>query len=448
VVGNRQSKIGNWRSLVDDDLSGRLTWFFRLRWLAVAGVALTLVTARLALGIRFSAGPVLGVAAMVAGYNALFWSRMRRATPRAQQAGISAQIVLDLVALVLLLYFAGGVENPFSLYLVFHVAIAGIVLPGVESVLLTTLAVVLYSTMALLDHFGVVPHFPLVGLYRASPHHEAKYLAGVLFALGTTLFIVRYFTSRVSRRLSRRTGELAEANARLRAADRARLESVVMVTHELRSPMAAVYSLLGTVTDGYVERGAELPMLERARGRVKGLLKLTGDVLDLHKLELGEVRLEQKPLPLAPVLAAVVEQYSELAEQAGVSIKADVGAAAAIGDEQSVRFILSNLLANGIRYNRRGGSVSVTVVSADDGVEVMVADTGIGIPADDLPHVFDIFYRGEYARQTERLGAGLGLSLVKRLVESQGGRVRVRSEPGLGSEFAFTLRRAGPPARS
>jgi signal transduction histidine kinase len=424
----------------------RLTWFVRLRWLAVAGVLATLPGAWFLLHVRFHPVPILAVTASLAAYNVFFWRQLRRPASQARLLGLArAQIVLDLFALVVLLYFAGGVENPFSLYLVFHTAIAAIIFPGRWSLVVTTLAFGLYALMVGLHHSGVIPYFPLTGLYTVSPLQSTRSVLANLFVLGSTLYIVRYFVASLSRRLNQRTGELAEANEKLRQADRDRLQSVIMVTHELRSPMAAADSLLETVTGGYVDKSCtdcgSRPVIERARRRIKGLLKLTSDVLDLHQMELGSVRFDKVRLRLDGIVTDVVEEFNSLASAADVRVE-PVGLAELPdidGDEDSVRFILANLVSNGIRYNRAGGTVTISGRRAGNMVEVHIADTGVGIPEADLPRVFDIFYRGSYARQKERLGAGLGLSLVKQLVAAHGGSVSVTSTEGAGCDFAFSL---------
>jgi signal transduction histidine kinase len=352
-----------------------------------------------------------------------------------------AQIALDLVALTALLYFSGGADNPFAFYFVFHTVIAAMVFPGRGSVVVTSVAFGLYATMAAFEHWGVIPRFPLAG-FGGPP--DWRLLLARLFASGSTLYIVRQFTASLSRRLGRQSAELAAANAKLRQADRNRLQSVIMVAHELRSPAAAAVSLIETLklAGG---RGDEL--IERARQRLKGMLKMTDDVLDLHQMELGEVRFERQPLQLDRIAAEVVEELTSLAqaEQVTVTRQGLAELPPVYGDEKSVRFIVANLVSNAVRYNRPGGSVTIAARVADDGVEVHVTDSGVGIPAEDLPHVFDIFYRGTYARQKQRLGAGLGLSLVKRLVEVHGGKVGVTSTEGTGSDFTFSLPVASRP---
>lgn len=429
-----------------DTRRGQLEWFVRLRWAAALGAVAAPAAARLVLGVRFAVLPGALVIAGIVAYNTILhlWLRRERSERDLERSAL-LQIGLDLVALVLLLYFAGGIENPFSAYLVFHTAIAAIMFPGRESLAVTTGAVALYSAMAVLEHAGAIPRFPLEDFRPLVDYGNARQLAASLFVLATTLFTVRYFAASIARRLVRRTAELAHANDCLEQADRVRLQAVSTVAHELRSPMAAAESLLETVTGGYVSKACltcdSKPILERVRARMKGLIKLTDDLLDLHQLELGNVRFEPQPLDVSAAVDAVIEELSVLAREAEVTLAAHdlERLPRVLGDPPSVRFILSNLLSNAIRYNRRGGRTDITGSVEGRSVRVAVRDTGVGIPADEVGRVFDVFFRGSYAREKRRLDTGLGLSLVKGLVEAQGGAVSVESTPGQGSEFAFTL---------
>jgi signal transduction histidine kinase len=182
-------------------------------------------------------------------------------------------------------------------------------------------------------------------------------------------------------------------------------------------------------------------LIERARVRINGLLRLIGDLLDLHQLELGTARVETTDVSVAAVVNDAVAEYAGLARERGVTVTVKLAPdlPPARANVRYVEFAVRNLLANAIQYNRTGGSAVVSARATDGLIEVEVADTGIGIPEADLPRVFEIFFRGAEAKKTDRLAPGLGLSLVKRLVETQGGTVWVESTLGSGSRFTFTV---------
>jgi len=425
-----------------DEVRGRLDWFIRIRWFAVAGTAAVIALARIWAGPALSLWPLAALTAWLALYNLGFRLLVMAEPPAVRLALFTrVQVVLDLITLTGLLYFSGGIDNPFSFFFVFHAVLAGILLPRAESILVTTLAVLLYSLMALLEFSGILPHFAL----PAGPHPAAMLVVGRLAAFAATLYIVCYLTITMSERLAERTRALTEANRALRQADENRVKAVMRVTHELRAPVAAVKSLLDTVSEGYVKPAcyecAISPMLERARARVTNLMKFEDDLLDLQKLELGYGALERIPLRLDAEIRRVVENLAGFAETRGVTVDlSGVEETPPVpADPRAVTTILANLISNAIKYNRPSGSVFVLSRSLDGAVEVRVRDTGVGIPAHDLGRVFELFFQGEYARQQKREGVGLGLSLVKGLVEAHGGTITVSSEEGKGSEFIFQL---------
>lgn len=154
-----------------------------------------------------------------------------------------------------------------------------------------------------------------------------------------------------------------------------------------------------------------------------------------------------QPLPLHEVAAEVVASIEPVARrerQVTVINAIGTGAPAVLADRQRLGQVLANLLRNALRYTPEGGLISITAAVADGKVEVSVADTGLGIPPEDLPHVFERFYRGDPARERSAGGAGLGLAIVRELVEAMGGSVAVESAVGEGSCFRFTLPLAPP----
>lgn len=164
-------------------------------------------------------------------------------------------------------------------------------------------------------------------------------------------------------------------------------------------------------------------------------------MLDLHQLELGTAKVETAPVPVAPAIHAAVTEYQSLASERNVTVRVDLASdlPAVQANARYLDFTIRNLLSNAIQYNRPGGSATVSARVIDGFLEIEVDDTGVGIPQADLPRVFDIFFRGDEAKKTDRLAPGLGLSLVKRLVETQGGTVWVESTAGMGSRFTFTV---------
>jgi signal transduction histidine kinase len=230
---------------------------------------------------------------------------------------------------------------------------------------------------------------------------------------------------------------------------RTRRELIANVSHELRTPLALMRSHVESLAmaengiDGTrANRQQYLEVIER---EVDHLSALIDDLFALSTADAGVLSLKLEAVNLGAVAAEVADAIAPIARQERrVTLLNDVGAdlPAVQADRQRLTQVLANLLRNALRYTPEGGLISISAAPVDGQVEVSVADTGLGIPPDQLPHVFERFYRGDAARDRASGGAGLGLAIVRELVEAMGGRVAVESVVGEGSRFSFTLQAA------
>jgi two-component system phosphate regulon sensor histidine kinase PhoR len=448
------------------ELIARIGWLIWLRWLATIGTTLAILVGALLFPGVLPMVALLGVTAFIALYNLGFSLQLRtlRTEPsgaerlRHAAASAHAQIGLDLLALAALVHFTGGVENPLALFFVFHVIIASILLRPQISYLAASLAALLYAGTALLEYAGVLAHYHLP-LVPAELYRDPLYLLAAAATLVLTLFLVAYLTTSISFRLRERdrellesnltcqvrSGELAELNEELRRLDAERTRFMVLVTHELRAPINTIYSALELARSGIASPEKTGEVLGRAQDRATDLLSLIGDLLDLSRVRGQTARPENvPPLQLAGVLDDVVEFMRVEAEEKDVAFQVDVAAnlapVRAPGDQ--MKLVWTNLLSNAVKYSQPGGVVDVALAQDEVHVIGQVRDTGIGIAVEDIPHVFDEFFRAGNARQVSPHGSGVGLATVRLILENWGGRIRVESEPGQGSAFTFILPRA------
>lgn len=210
----------------------------------------------------------------------------------------------------------------------------------------------------------------------------------------------------------------------------------VDVSHELRTPL--------TILKGETEVGlkwAKEPddFREILNNNLEEINRMSGIIeflLDISRIEEGRQRLLLEPVSLSPLLAEVFAAFKSQGEEKSLQMSADLTTEAVVkGDEQRLRQLFTQLLHNAITFTPAGGAISLSLRTVDDSVIVDVSDTGIGIPPEDQPLIFDRFYRVDKSRNRAGGGSGLGLSLVKSLVEAQHGSISVVSEPGLGSTF-------------
>jgi signal transduction histidine kinase len=170
------------------------------------------------------------------------------------------------------------------------------------------------------------------------------------------------------------------------------------------------------------------------------LTRLVDDLHDLALADAGQLRLERAPVNLVDLARMAVGQFGPVAEPAGVKLElaAEENVPEVVGDADRLAQVLRNLLSNALRHTPAGGRVAVSVSRAGQQVQLQVADTGSGISPEDLPHVFDRFYRGSQNRG-RRNGAGLGLAIARQLIAAHGGQIAVSSPPGLGTTFTIAL---------
>ncbi|NPV60031.1 MAG: PAS domain S-box protein [Actinobacteria bacterium] len=227
--------------------------------------------------------------------------------------------------------------------------------------------------------------------------------------------------------------------------NRMRQDFVANVSHELRTPVASIRALADSLRDGALDDRERAGRFLHDLGReAKRLSQLIEDLLTLSRLEAKETSLQLEEFSLRELVRDCLEDKSKLAEGFGVRLEMNEPREdlTVVADRGLIRTALNNLVDNAIKYNRPGGRVSVSVREGEGGRAVIcVEDTGIGIPREEMPRVFERFYRLDKARSRETGGTGLGLSIVKHIADLHGGAVEVRSVVGEGSTFTITLPR-------
>lgn len=221
---------------------------------------------------------------------------------------------------------------------------------------------------------------------------------------------------------------------------------VTMITHQLRSPLAAIFQYLEVLLS---DIGGELTemqreMLERARTRLDGLLQLINDWLDMSRIQTGTILHRLQALPLAECVDAALAGLELAAQEKQVTlhthILADLPPVQA--DPDTLREVFSNIIANAIKYNRLEGTVRISARLEGEWVVADIEDTGPGIDEKEIPFLFDQFYRSKDAAIRQQPGTGLGLAIAQKIIRAHGGKITVRSELGRGTTFSVYLNKA------
>lgn len=238
--------------------------------------------------------------------------------------------------------------------------------------------------------------------------------------------------------------ELEREHAELEKVERVRKDFVINVSHELRTPLASIQGYTETLLDGAIDDPQHnVRFLQIIRQNAERLANLTADLLTLSRVELKQQKFSFASFDAGHLLLDTVESMTPLAAKKNITLSLNVPDTKleAFCDAEAVNQVVTNLIDNALKYTPEHGEITVGARpgAVPKTVEIWVRDTGIGIPEDELPRLFERFYRVDKARSRELGGTGLGLSIVKHLVRAQGGEVRVESTVGEGSTFLFTL---------
>jgi signal transduction histidine kinase len=372
--------------------------------------------------------------------NTLALAGLRRDVLALELSGFN--VVIDVVAMTSAIYLTGGPESPLFPIYVIEISVVALLTNLGITILIAGLAFVLYGGAVLLVHFGAAPAFPPPTGRAAAALTDAQ----VALVLGYAFFVIAtptLFVSAILRLLRRHELELERTNAALVDAAKQKSWFMANVTHELRTPIHGICGL----TD-LVEAGIYGPVTEEQREAqrsikqsAKRLLGLIDDLLALARAEAGAVVVAKAEIGVETIVAEALSDVRAMLGTKKLELTAQVDAAlpSLRTDGAKLLQILVNLLANAVKFTPEGGRIALRAFAAGGDVAFEIADTGVGIPEDELPRIFEVFRQVDGSDEREFGGAGLGLALVRHLVTALGGTVEVASEPGAGTRFTVRL---------
>ncbi len=430
----------------------RAFWLVRLRWIATVAVCIGTYFAGNVLGIKLQDPILYSIAVLLALYNLIMLLLLNYMTREKRNIRglpvktiINFQISADLLILTVLLHFSGGIENPLSFYFIFHMIIASILLSVRDSYLQATFAVLVFGLLILLEYLQIIPHYCLIGFVEQCSHRSKLYIAGIYSVFSTAMYIVVYMASYIATRLKRAEEDYRVANLLLRKKDHIKDEYVLRVTHDIKGHLAAIQSCLDVVAKKLVGplNEQQQDFIGSADKRTRKLTSFVKALLRLTQIRLSN-NLEMEVFSLKDKITAALNTAEAKARDKSIALKSNIELTEdkVLGNQLSIEEVITNLLFNAIKYTAQNGEVEINAKNENDCVLVEIIDTGIGIPREELPRVFDEFYRASNARKIEKDGTGLGLAIAKQIIERHNGKIWVESKEGIGTTFSFTLPKA------
>jgi len=441
-------------------LINRNKWLIKLRYLVSITLALFTILSAYIFKLEFSReqfNALIFLSGLILLYNIIFGylintKLVKNDTERFNPMHISLlQILTDQVALAVVVYYTGGIESPFYVFFIFQMIIGSLILSGFVIYTIAGVTVVCFFLASLLEYFAVVRHHKFGVLLKLPIYNELDYVLLFSTSFGITMVVTVFLANSIARSQYRRGQELNAAFEKLKQAETIKQKYTMGIVHEIKSPLSSVQSYHDIILEGYT--GPISPQakekLIRARARTEEAIHIINDVLSISKLKL-QTEIKKDDVDLNELLHKIISKKKVQADYMRIGINFyDMSTNKDLlkGDAVLLELAFSNLLGNSIKYTNPGGVVEIVVEDgkSDKEIEVEVCDNGIGIPEKDREKIFREFFRASNVKHKSYEGTGLGLSVVKQIIEQHGGKIsfqspsRLANEDGSGTCFRVSL---------
>ena len=424
-------------------------WFIRIRWMAIGILITSTYVVKYILGVSIQDKSILILSAILLFLNIAHKIILQQikniGSTRVIQKiknEIHFQIITDLIILTLILHYSGGIENPIIIFYFFHMIIASSIFSNLQSYVYAIFTMLLAASLALLECYSIIPHYPLEGFVSHDLYKNLFYVFGTGIIFTCTSVLIVFLSHMIIFRSIKTEETYVRTNFELENKDKLKNEYVLRVTHDIKGHVAAILSCIDvikskvagplTVTqEEFANRAYE--RTELLSGFIKNLLNLTRKRLN-HDSEFEEFNLKE-------VINKVVSSVHILLKDKSIDFNAyvDKSIPQITGNPYTIEELYSNLLLNAIKYTPQGGKIELIVKNQTDHIVSQVSDSGIGIPEDEISKVFDEFYRAANVPKDIKSGSGLGLSIAKQIIESHNGKIWVNSELGVWTKVTFIL---------
>jgi len=422
----------------------RNLWFIKLRYAAVVMLFLFMFFSEYFLGISFSVlqhKAIIIITISILIYNLVFHfirQFLKHDADKFNPLHLSVlQMISDLIALMLIVYYTGSVESPLLLFFVFHMIIGSLILPGFVIYLFAFLVVASVWGITTGEYYSLIQHNHIVGFLPSPLHQNFNYVLAINTSFGFMIFMVVLIANRIANQLYRHEQQLLESIEKINSAEIEKQKYISGIVHEIKTPLAAVHSYLDLVLQKFLGPLDEVveEKLIRARRRSDEAIELINNVLKISKLRMEDSFVKEE-IDIASILARAIKTAKVNAEATGVklSIKNRRKEKRVIkGDPLLIQIALSNIIGNAIKYNNMDGIVEIEIDEDKDNVLITVCDNGLGIPSEEIDKIYTDFFRASNIKRAGVEGSGLGLSVVKQIVERHGGKINVQSPSHLST---------------
>lgn len=424
-------------------------WLINLRWVAVIFLLFTPVVLDKFFNVQINPKLIYIISFFIFAYNLIFfiiYKRVNLNNDILDNKNIvldNIQIILDIICLTLLLHFYGGIENLFIFYYIFHVIISSIILEKKYAFLQTAFIVFLFITMAVGEYSGILKHHSIPNFISLSLYTNRLFVSGMIVVFSSTIFISFYLASTISEKLRKREKELYEANNLLEEKDKIKNEYMLRVSHDIKGHIAAIQNCIYPIKNKYLGdlNKDQKNLLERANLRCEKLMQFVKMLLNLTIIKLKQKNEREKFNPIE-IIKKAIDMVLPTAKTKNIKIISDFNLdnVAIIWNKAELNLVVTELLTNAVKYTPENGKIFLETKIKNNFFYIEIKDTGIGIPNYEKKNIFNEFFRASNAKKIEPISSGLGLSMVKQIIDKNDSEIEVISELNKGTTFIIKIR--------
>lgn len=443
--------IGEKLKLSDDVLISNIRWFITFRWVLIATLVFFEILMLSASDVLAQLGiseqqkwPVAIIIVLVVA-NIAYIFALNHGKPskyNSPSVNLWVQIIVDLFCLSVVVHYIGSTTTPISFFYVLHIALACIFFSTRESLYVTILVCLMDTVVIVVDNFLIIQS-PLSTLISNNILSESSRRDGAIvwmFFLDALFLIVWYVVSRLSLIVRAHERHLVDAYRQINQAQVEKDQYALLITHQLKSPLDAIRSKINLINEGYL--GETTPEVSTALEQMDVRAKnMSGLILDLLRLErLKDTCLDTavfESVDIQTALQKCLEKITPVANSKNVVLNLSIENFVCKVIPDQLGILLENIITNAITYSHDGGSVEIasTVNRLNRSAEITVTDHGIGIDNKDLPNIFNEYFYSPRAALHNKATSGIGLSIVRIAAENNKLKIKVTSEPGMGTTF-------------
>jgi signal transduction histidine kinase len=428
-----------------DAIRKRNMWFIKLRYGAVLMLTTFILASEFFLGLEFTQTQTLAISTITLSiliYNFLLHVGKKHIKSIAGQFNplhlSIIQILLDFIALFLLVHFTGGIETPLYMLFVFHMIIGSLILPGSIIYSVGTVVVLVFGGIVFSEFYRVIPHHTINDFLITPLYSEFNYVVSIFTIFSFTVFVSIYLTNGIARQLYKIEQDLVESIEKLNAAEMEKQRYIVGIVHEIKTPLTAVHSYLNLILQKFLgPLNAKVEeKLERAAARSEEAINLINDVIKISRFKLFDQFVKEE-FRIDEMMKELLDKHSPSAEAKKIFLifnNTNLTEAKFLGDKFLLTLAISNLISNSIKYVDTNGAIEVNAQDDESQIIISVCDNGIGIPENEQNKIFKEFFRSSNISKDKHEGAGIGLSIVKEIIEKHEGSISVESPSKLASD--------------